>query len=207
MQSDPTPRTQLDLATAQLRAIDAWARAQRANEAAADAVGLTREMRLDLSRRVEARRREQQAVLERAAQQLASSGELLGTRPRTRAVLAHRNGWLRDKVTDRLTERGVAVVGIFDDGADAAGAVVVEQPDLLLVEDRLPTLTGAEVVRRAREYAPDTVVGAQVLDSGAIRSFVEAGAQAVFTRQTPPAEMADQLLSCLVGKRQVSALT
>lgn len=201
-----TRRTELDLTTAQLRAIDAYHRTRRAGEAAADTAGLTREMRLDLSRRTEARRRERQALLARAASLLESSGEVPPGRPRVRAVLAHRNGWLRDKVAERLAQRGVIVVGTFDDGADAAGTVIVEQPDLLLVEDRLPTLSGDQVVRRTRTYAPETVIGAQVLDNEGIRAFVDAGAHAVFTRRIPPAEMADQLLSCLTGDRSVRAL-
>lgn len=192
-----TGRTQLDLTTAQLEAIDAWHRARRASEAAAESVALTREMRLDASRRVEARRREQRALLARAEEQLRSSGGVLTGRVQTRAVLAHRNAWLRDNVANRLEERGVSVVGVFDDGAEAAGTVVVEQPDLVLVEDRLPTLSGVEVVRRVRVFAPQAVVGAQVLDAAGVQLLVDAGAQAVFTRRIPPLDIADQLLACL----------
>ena len=67
-------RTQLDLMTAQLEAVDAWHRARRASEAAAIAAAVTRESRLDLSRRMDARRREQEALLRRAEQQLRESG-------------------------------------------------------------------------------------------------------------------------------------
>lgn len=190
-------RRQLDLMTAQIEAIDAWHRARRVREAAAQVAAVTRESRLDLSRRMEARRREQQALLARADAQLRASGNVLTARVPTRAVLAHRNAWLRNAVCARLEELGVQVVGAFEDGADAAGTVVVEQPELLLVEDRLPTLSGVEVVQRAREFAPGTVVGAQVLDSSGVQALVEAGASAVFTRRVPPAEIADQLLACL----------
>jgi hypothetical protein len=199
-------RTQLELTQAQLRAIDAWNAAQRAQLAAADAVGLTREMRLDLTRRMDARRREQEAVLARAAEQLCHSGELLEPQPRVRAVLAHRNAWLRDRVATRLVEQGVVIAGLFEDGADTAGTVVVEQPDLLLVEDRLPTLAGVQVVRRTREFAPRTVIGVQVLDGGSVPAFVDAGASAVFTRRIPPVEIADQLLACLTGRTDVLTL-
>jgi CheY-like chemotaxis protein len=184
--------------TAQLHAIDAWNKARRASESAAQAVTLTREMRLDLSRRMEARRREQEALLARADAQLRQSGGVLDGRARTRAVLAHRNVWLRDTVAKRLSARGVDVVGAFEDGAEAAGTIVVEQPDLVLVEDRLPTLSGLEVIRRVRSFAPEAVVGAQCLDADGIRALVDAGAQAVFTRRIPPLEIADQLLACLV---------
>lgn len=194
----PPGRPQLELLTAQLQAVDAWHRARRARNSAAEASALTREMRLDLNRRMEALRREQQALLARAGAQLEVSGSVLSGRARTRAVLAHRNAWLRDAVAARLTAGGVQVVGAFEDGADTSGTVVVEQPDLVLVEDRLPTLSGLEVVRRVREFSPCAVVGAQVLDAGAVTAFVDAGAHAVFTRRVPPVEIADQLLQCLV---------
>lgn len=205
--SDPAPlagRSQLDVMTAQLRAIEAWNAARRASDAAAESLVLTREMRLDLSRRLDARRREQQALVARAEAQLRESGSVLAGRVGTRAVIAHRNAWLRDNVARRLAERGVTVVGVFDDGAEAAGTVVVEQPDLVLVEDRLPTLSGLELVRRVRTFAPDAVVGAQCLDGTGVRELVDAGAHAVFTRRIPPVEIADQLVDCLVGGELVA---
>jgi CheY-like chemotaxis protein len=190
-------RNELDLMTSQLAAIDAWHRARRASEAAAASAALTREMRLDASRRAEARRREEQALLARAEVELRRSGEGSGGRVQVRAVLAHRNAWLRNTVARRLEQLGVAVVGVFEDGADVAGTVVVEQPDLVLVEDRLPTLSGLEVVQRVRTFSPGSVIGVQVLDGDAVQPVVEAGAQAVFTRRIPPVEIAEQLVACL----------
>jgi CheY-like chemotaxis protein len=197
------PRSRLDLLEAQLAAIEAWNAARAASDAAAQNVGLTREMRLDLSRRIEARRREHAAVLARAAEHLRASAAPLGSDAPVRAVIAHRSPWLREKVASRLCERGVAVVGEFDDGADAAGAMVVEQAELLLVEDRLPTLSGAEVVRHVRVFSPATVVGAHVLDSSGVAPLADAGARAVFTRRIPPVEIADLLVDCLDSDLQV----
>ena len=195
----PRGQSHVELMRSQIDAIDAWHRARRVAEAAAQTAVNTRESRLDLNRRLEARRREQQALLARAAEQLRSSGGVLAGRVRPRAVVAHRNPWLRDTVATRLSAQGVDVVGLFDDGADCAGTLVVEQPDLLLVEDRLPTLTGVEVVLRARDFAPRTVVGAQALDAGSVAALFDAGASAVFTRRVRPAEMVESLLSCLDG--------
>lgn len=193
--------TQAELTELQLRALDSWNKARRTAESAAESAALTREMRLDLSRRMEARRREHQAVLARAAEQLRCSGSLLGS-VQSRAVLAHRNPWLRQKVAARLTAAGLVVVGIFEDGADAVGTVVVEQPELVFVEDRLPTLSGMEVIRRVRSFSPRTVIGAQVLDGDSVQVLVDAGAQAVFTRRVPPDDIADLMIDCLNGDRE-----
>jgi CheY-like chemotaxis protein len=195
-------RSQLDLLKAQVQAIDAWNRSNRLSRDVAEVVGLTREMRLDLSHRMEARRREQAALVARVDAQLRTSGHLLAARRPLRAVLAHRNEWLSGKVSGRLEERGVAVVGLFTDGADAAGTIVAEQPDLVFLEDRLPSLAGSDLVRRVRDFSPLSVIGAQVEDSRGIAPLVDVGAHAVFTRRIPPVEMADQLLACLHGEQR-----
>ena len=192
-------RTQLELMKAQLAAVDAWNLARRAAEAEMGTGTLTREMRLDLSRRMDARRREHAALVARAEQHLREGGGALSAAARRRAVLAHRNAWLRDSVATRLVDLGVEVVGAFDDGADAAGTVVVEQPDLVLVEDRLPTVSGLELVQRIRAFSPSTVVGVQCLDEGGVQRFVSAGAEPVFTRRISPADMAEHLVGRLSG--------
>jgi AmiR/NasT family two-component response regulator len=133
----------------------------------------------------------------RVDEQLRCSGQLLSAHRPVRAVLAHRNAWLCGKVRARLEERGVTVVGVFADGADAAGTIVAEQPELVFVEDRLPSLAGGDLVRRVRDLSPLSVIGAQVEDSRGIAPLVDVGAHAVFTRRIPPVEIADQLMACL----------
>ncbi len=202
MDSSPSTssRTEIDLVSQQLAGIVAWTAQLHADDVDA-AITMTRELRLDAARRLEARKREQQAVLTRAAEHLRASGAVLGTRTPVRAVLVHRNAWLRDRVATGLKAAGVSVVEEFEDGADAAGTIVVEQPDLVLVEDRLPTLPGLEVIRRVRRFAPGTLVAAHVLDSVGVGSALDAGAQAVFTRRTSPADIAAELLRCLSRPR------
>lgn len=206
-ENPPSARTRLDLMKAQLAAIEAWNAVQRAQEAAAEAGAQTRELRLDLSRRTEARRREKQALVARAQQQLRESGGLLTAPSPTRAVIAHRSPWLRDAVSTRLEALGVEVVGVFEDGADAAGTLVAEQPDLLLVEDRLPTVSGVEVVQRARDFSPETVVGAHCLDESGVRALLEAGATAAFPRRTPPVDIADRLVRALRAEEAPLAIS
>lgn len=187
--------------TAQAQAIDAWSRAHELREAAARAATLSREMRLDLTRRREARRRQQAAIVACADAQLRRSGDLLRPDFRRRALVAHRNEWMTQKITDLLRAGGVHVVGTFSDGADAAGTAVAEQPDLVIIEDRLATLTGLDVVREVRQYSPASIVAAQALDSSAVAALVDAGAHAVFTRRVPPADVVDGVLACLRGDR------
>jgi CheY-like chemotaxis protein len=198
-EQSPGRRTELDIMKAQVQAIDAWSRAHELREAAASAASLTREMRLDMSRRMEGRRRQQAAIVTRTDAQLRRSGDVLHVATPPRAVIAHRNEWMTQKLQELLSAREVRVVGAFDDGADAAGTIVAEQPDLVIVEDRLSTLTGVDVVREAREYSPYSLIGAQALDRDGVSALVDAGAHAVFTRRVPPADVVDQLLACMEG--------
>lgn len=193
----------LQLMLRQLRAIEAWtADVPPVDATLTESTVVTRELRLDRARRRDARSRERAALIDRAQQQLVASGTMLRGCP-PRFVLAHRNEWVRAQVRDRLCAAGLALVGEFADGADAAGTVVAEQPELLLVEDLLPTVPGIEVIARARDFAPGTVVGAQVQDSFGMAAAVAAGALAVFTRRIPPALIAEQLLSCLQDRAPV----
>lgn len=196
----PAGRSQKELATAQLAAIDAWNRARRTVEAAAETTRPSREMRLDLNRKRHARHREHEALLARSQQMLARSGEQLAETVPVRAVLAHRSSWLRDRIAQRLVEAGVQVVGEFEDGAEASGTLIAEQPDLVLVEDLLPTISGLQVLQRARTFAPWAVTGVHVMDSSGVDRFVRAGAAAVFTRRVPPDELVDELLRCLQAR-------
>jgi CheY-like chemotaxis protein len=193
--SVPSRRSYDELIRARRDAIETWHRALRTVEAAAESTRITRELRLDLNRRREARQREREALLARSAQLRDAAAP---TEPvPVRAMLAHRNEWVRERVAQRLAEAGVAVVGVFEDGADAAGTAVAEQPDLVLVEDLLPTMPGLQVVRRVTTFAPLALTGAHVTDDSGIEPFLAAGASAVFTRRVRPHDVADHLLSCL----------
>lgn len=183
-----TPRTDLQLLEDQLHAIQAWHERQRDTDPPSGSV-VTREMRLDQTRRLEARTREQAALVERARCQLEEGARVLAPR----AVLVHRREWVRDTVAGRLAEHGVVVVAELDNGADAIGVAVVEQPDLMLVEDALPMVGGVEVIRAVRSYCAATRIAAHVEGEGTVPALLAAGAQKVFTRRTSPADIGRQL--------------
>ena len=193
------PRSELDLAAQQLRAITRFNDARRMAEHAADAAARSREMRMDAARSLEVLRREHEAVVRRAHDQLRITGDLLRRSPVRRVVLAHRHQWFLDKIAACLQGRGVQVVARLDNGADVVGLAVAEQPDLLLVEDTLAMVPGEQVVREVRRYCPETVVAAQVAYGDRVGLLLEAGAATVFTRKVPPAEVAEGMIGLLVA--------
>ena len=189
-------RNGFELLEDQLEGLSNWHRDRHRRMQAAEAAHDTREQRLDLRRRMEALRRAQAALLARADDSIEGSVELLRQAP-ARGLLAHRSEWMRHKLALGLEELGVAVVAELDNGADALGVTIFEQPDLLIVEDRLPSMTGLEVVRSVRELAPKTLVVAQVEDDRDGARMLDAGAEAVFDRRIPPQLVVEQVIEQL----------
>lgn len=190
-----TSYDEIDLIAAQLRAIDAWHRAKEMAASAERAAGVSREMRMDLNRRMEVLRVQQTAIIERTEAHLQQSVHLLATSPAMRAVVVHRNAWFTEKLCAGLVANGVEVVARLDNGAHAIGAAIAEQPDLLLVEDVLAMVPGVEVVREVHELAPHTRIGAHVEDERHIGEMLDAGAHAAWSRRVPPADVIDGLLA------------
>ncbi len=110
----------------------------------------------------------------------------------------HRKQWFRDKVAEALRGSGVEVMTGLENGAEAVGFVIAEQPDLLLVEDSLSMISGEDVLRSVLPYAPHTLCVAQVAHEDRVGALVEAGARAVWTRRAAPDDVATALRQ-LVG--------
>lgn len=154
-------------------------------------------MRMDVTRSLEVLRREHDAVVRRSHEQLRVTGALLEGAPERRVVIAHRNEWYAGKVAHALRDHGLLVVAQVDNGADAVGIAVAEQPDLLVVEDTLAMVPGEQVVRDVRRYCPDTLVAAQVAYGDRVGPLLHAGAAAVFTRRVPPLDAVRSMLELL----------
>lgn len=189
---DSERRSDLTLALEQVRAIDCWVQAHASRP---DVVVSTssREERLDLARRLDVIARQRRAIVDWTERQLRASGDLMRSVATSRAVIAHRHAWLASRVTSALQERGITVVAELDNGADALGIVVAEQPDLLLVEDKLPMVTGLDLCRAVTTWSPRTLTAVQVAEDWQVGQFLDAGATTVFTRRIPPTDIAAEL--------------
>ena len=186
-----------DRVAAQLRGIAAWH-----DEAPAGRPGQSREDRLDLQRVVQARERERAALLVHLDRQERAvlAGPSSSRRPVI--VIAHRRPWWRDKVRGALEDAGLCVDFVVEDGADAVAVLLAEQPEVVLAEDRLPTASGLDLVRRARLLSPATFIALQVPDEQALQAALDAGVRAAYTRQVPPADVAHDVHARLAGAHQ-----
>jgi CheY-like chemotaxis protein len=187
-----------DRVARQQAAAAAWTRQAALLTELAAAETTSREERMDAQRRLEALHRTQEALQARIRDH-ADPQPPPSDRPR--AVLVHRNAWLRDKLTLQLAELGVHVLAEAEDGAEGLGIAIAEQPDIVVLEDRLPSLPAVELVAALREYVEGALVAAHVEHQEDVAALVEAGADAVFSRRIPPAVMADELAALLEHPR------
>ena len=177
----------------QIEAVDAWIAARRERERMLQAPRLTRDERMDVDRQIEVFRRTHDTIRGRCARGL--DGEIGPMRsPGLTAVVAHRHAWFVDKVALLLGERGVTVLACTDDGAEALGVVIAEQPDLLLVGDPLAMMPGRVLLAEAQLFAPGTLRAVQAADLQQGEEL-RAAADAVFLRHHPPAVVAMALVA------------
>jgi DNA-binding NarL/FixJ family response regulator len=144
-------------------------------------------------------RRQHEALIRRTEEQLAGGARVLRSTAPARAIVVHRNEWFKDRLIDDLMSGGIDVIGRLENGADAVGVAVAEQPDLLVVEDKLPMISGEEVIRQVRQFSPRTISVMQVSYDDGVVSALEAGARTAVTRRVPPAEVARELCQLITA--------
>lgn len=182
-----------ELAARQLRAIAAFHHARAIAAWAAAAGERSREMREQDARRLEVLRRKHEAVIGRAHEQLRLSGVRRPT-PATGSRIVLAGPRAHDGCGSTLEEHGLHVVARVDNGADAVGIAVVEQPDVVVVGDPLAMVATDEVVRDVRRYSPDTTVVAVATTHERARACADAGATLVLTGEVPAGELVGRLL-------------
>ena len=79
--------------------------------------------------------------------------------PPVRVVLVEDNKVFREALELLLgLESGIEVVGWADNGSDAAAAVTANDPEVVLLDYRLPGMDGVQATRAIKEAAPDVAV-------------------------------------------------
>jgi DNA-binding NarL/FixJ family response regulator len=108
---------------------------------------------------------------------------------------------LTSAVAAYVAENGFEVVGPVADGRRAVALATEEQPELALVDFRMPRLSGVELVKQLREVAPDTrvVVYTADADEQIATDVLAAGASALVLKEAPLADLVRALESTLAG--------
>src|SRR5437868_11960547 len=82
-----------------------------------------------------------------------------------RCLIADDHPALTSAVSAYLSQNGFEVVGPVADGRRAVELATAEQPELALVDFRMPRLSGTELVTRLREVTPETRIVVYTADA------------------------------------------
>ncbi len=120
-----------------------------------------------------------------------------------RIVLADDHWLMRDE-THRILEQhpDLKVVGEAEDGQQALELVERLQPDIAILDIRMPKLSGIEVVRRMKERSPDTkaLMLTAYDDDEYILALMEAGALGYLLKTARANELIDAVQRVHLGE-------
>jgi DNA-binding NarL/FixJ family response regulator len=90
---------------------------------------------------------------------------------------------------------------------DAVASAAEEQPEVAIVDYRMPGLSGAELARRLKEVAPRTRVAVYTAEADAAlaREALMAGADALVLKEAPLADVVRALHAALAGRPYVDS--
>lgn len=114
-------------------------------------------------------------------------------------LIVHRDQWFAGRLSQALADDDTAIPYVSADGAAGIGILVAEQPDVVVIEDRLTSVTAVDFVTRAGVLAPRTAVAVQITTAQAAAEVLAAGASAVFTHRAPPADAAQHVEALLTA--------
>jgi CheY-like chemotaxis protein len=103
-----------------------------------------------------------------------------------RVVIADDNASVREGLREVISaEDDLVLVGVAADGAEALRLITEHRPDLAVLDNDMPQLTGLEVLRAVHDSIPQTAVVMFTLDDTVREPALAAGAAAVLPKDTP----------------------
>jgi DNA-binding NarL/FixJ family response regulator len=120
-----------------------------------------------------------------------------------RVVVADDHELVRDAVAELLSSSGIEVVGIAEDGDHAVELADELEPDVVVLDVRMPGMDGWEATARIRDRHPDVqvVVLSVESDGPARRRSALVGAMAHLAKGTPPGELCDVVARAIAAAR------
>jgi DNA-binding NarL/FixJ family response regulator len=125
------------------------------------------------------------------------------TEPRIRVLIADDQRVVREGLTMLVgLIDGVDVVGTAADGLEAVEGAIREQPDVVLMDLRMPGIDGAEATRRIRATLPDTqvLVLTTYADDESLFPALRAGARGYLTKDASAEEIEQAIRTVAAGR-------
>ena len=112
----------------------------------------------------------------------------------TRILLADDHLAVREGVRAMLeTEPDFEIVGEAADGLQAVSKALELRPDLIVLDNSMPKMTGLEVARNLHSELPDTRIVFLTLDPGIRDAALHSGATSVVLKDAPPRQLLDAI--------------
>ena len=142
----------------------------------------SREGQIDATRWREIRRR-CEAAMTLSAEAVPADNWLEPARMAPRAVVAFWHDWRREQLSAALEAQGLHVVSASRNAAETLGHVIWQQPDLLVVGERLEMLTVEALIALTGQFSTHTVIAAQASEADGLGEILDAGVRGAFSRQ------------------------
>jgi DNA-binding NarL/FixJ family response regulator len=122
-----------------------------------------------------------------------------------RCLLADDHPALVAAVADLLAEHGFTIVGPATDGEQAVALAESEQPDLAVVDYRMPRLGGRELLARLRAAAPDAHIVVYTADANdtLVQEVLAAGANGIVLKEAPLEDLVRALGAVREGRTYI----
>lgn len=123
------------------------------------------------------------------------------TRPAPRCLLADDHPALLGAVAAYLAENGFDVCATASGALQAVAAAAEHQPDVVVLDYRMPGLASVELVRRAAVAAPAAALAVYTADADErlVVDALGAGAKAVVLKEAPLPDLLRALTTILAG--------
>jgi DNA-binding NarL/FixJ family response regulator len=123
-----------------------------------------------------------------------------------RVFLADDNALFRDGLAQLLHSDGrFEVVGQVSTGEEAVAAVSERRPDLILMDLRMPGMSGVEAIRRIRAQDPEVPIGVLTIFESPeyVQLALDAGANGFVAKDATPADFSEAAIALAQGTRQL----
>jgi DNA-binding NarL/FixJ family response regulator len=122
---------------------------------------------------------------------------------RPRLLVVDDHDVLRQALAELLVQAGFDVVGEAGDGADAVAVAKRLHPDVVLLDLRMPVLSGLDAAPLIREACPDTqVVLLSAFESPALeQQALDAGCFAYLVKGGPPGDLRLAIQRAVASRR------
>jgi two-component system, NarL family, nitrate/nitrite response regulator NarL len=124
----------------------------------------------------------------------------------TRVLIADDHRFFRSGVAAALESCGVEIAGSVADGEEALRAIESEDPDIVLLDIRMPVLDGVamlEALRSTNDMRPVIVLAAELRDTELVR-LMKAGVNSIVFKHEPDDQLMEAIKAVQNGDRRIS---